>query len=123
MNEQKTEQSETESVYDEIKVEKKVERTDSYFDGKVLELIGYGILSFLITAATLGIASAWAEKLLIAYKIDHTVYNGKRLKFEGTGASLFVQRFKWIFFTIITLGIYSFWIPIKKEQKRSNCPI
>ena len=40
MNEQKTEQSETESVYDEIKVEKKVERTDSYFDGKVLELIG-----------------------------------------------------------------------------------
>lgn len=36
MNEQKTEQSETESVYDEIKVEKKVERTDSYFDGKVL---------------------------------------------------------------------------------------
>lgn len=116
MNEQKTEQSETESVYDEIKVEKKMERTDSYFDGKVLELIGYGILSFLITAATLGIASAWAEKLLIAYKIDHTVYNGKRLKFEGTGASLFVQRFKWIFFTIITLGIYSFWIPIRKEQ-------
>lgn len=116
MNEQKTEQSETESVYDEIKVEKKVERTDSYFDGKVLELIGYGILSFLITAATLGIASAWAEKLLIAYKIDHTIYNGKRLKFEGTGASLFVQKFKWIFFTIITLGIYSFWIPIRKEQ-------
>lgn len=116
MNEQKTEQSETESVYDEIKVEKKVERTDSYFDGKVLELIGYGILSFLITAATLGIASAWAEKLLIAYKIDHTIYNGKRLKFEGTGTSLFVQRFKWIFFTIITLGIYSFWIPIRMEQ-------
>ena len=93
-----------------------MERTDSYFDGKVLELIGYGILSFLITAATLGIASAWAEKLLIAYKIDHTIYNGKRLKFEGTGASLFVQRFKWIFFTIITLGIYSFWIPIRMEQ-------
>ena len=34
MNEQKTERSETEPVYDEIKVEKKVERTDSYLMAK-----------------------------------------------------------------------------------------
>ncbi len=110
------ENQENELQYDEVNTIKKVERTDSYFDGKVLELIGYKILAFIITFATLGIASAWAEKLLIAYTLEHTVYNGKRLKFEGTGASLFVQKFKWIFFTIITLGIYSLWIPIKKEK-------
>ena len=104
------------SQYDEVQVAKKVERTDSFYDGKLLEIIGYSILSYIITIFTLGLASAWAEKLLIAYNVEHTVYNGKRLKFEGTGASLFVQKFKWIFFTIITLGIYSFWIPIKKQK-------
>lgn len=102
--------------YDEVPEQKKVVRTDSYFDGKLLDLIGYRILGFLITLFTLGLASAWAEKFIIAYKIEHTVYNGKRLKFEGTGASLFVQMFKWIFLSIITLGIYSLWIPLKKEN-------
>ncbi len=115
MEEQKNEQI-ADTQYDEIQKVKQAERTDSYFDGKVLEWLGYRILAFIITAVTLGIAHAWAEKLLIAYTIDHTVYNGKRLKFEGTGASLFVQKFKWIFLTIITLGIYGFWVPIKKEQ-------
>ncbi len=116
MEEQKNDSTVNMAQYDEVQTAKKVERTDSYFDGKVLELLGYRILAFIITVATFGIAHAWAEKLLIAYTVEHTVYNGKRLKFEGTGASLFVQKFKWIFFTIITLGIYGFWVPIKKEQ-------
>ena len=114
MNEVKDEVLEPQ--YEEVPEVKKEVRTDSYFDGKLLELIGYRILGFLITIFTLGIASAWAEKFIIAYKIEHTVYNGKRLKFEGTGASLFVQRFKWVFLSIITLGIYSLWIPLKKEN-------
>ena len=121
MEEQKNEQTAVnvkaeEIQYDEVQKAEQVERTDSYFDGKVLELLGYRILAFIITVVTFGIAHAWAEKLLIAYTIDHTVYNGKRLKFEGTGASLFVQKFKWLFLTIITLGIYGFWIPVRKEQ-------
>ena len=121
MEEQENEQTTVkvkaeETQYDEVEKAEQVERTDSYFDGKVLELLGYRILAFIITVVTFGIAHAWAEKLLIAYTIDHTVYNGKRLKFEGTGASLFVQKFKWLFLTIITLGIYGFWIPVRKEQ-------
>ena len=87
MEEQKNNQTavevktEDETQYDEIQKVKQVERTDSYFDGKVLEWLGYRILAFIITAVTFGIANAWAEKLLIAYTIDQTVYNGKRLKF------------------------------------------
>lgn len=102
--------------YDEVQMQPKIERTDSFYDGKLLEIIGYRILSFLITLVSFGIASAWGEKLLIAYDVEHTVYNGKRLKFNGTGASLFVQKFKWIFFSIITLGIYALWIPVKKQK-------
>lgn len=82
----------------------------------MIELIGYRILGGIITLISLGLAYAWAQKLIINYKIEHTVYNGKRLKFEGTGASLFVEMFKWIFFSIITFGIYLWWVPLKKEK-------
>lgn len=54
--------------------------------------------------------------MLYSYQIKHTVYNGKRLKFEGTGGDLFVNMFKWFFFSIITFGIYLLFIPIKKTK-------
>lgn len=42
-------------TYEEVKTVKKEVRTDSYFDGSLLELIGWRILVFLITVVTLGI--------------------------------------------------------------------
>lgn len=102
--------------YQEVEVGKKQVRTDSYFDGGLLELIGWRILSFLIKAVTLGIGAPWADCMLYSYQFKHTVYNGKRLKFEGTGGDLFVNRFIWIFLTIITLGIYGFFVPVKKTK-------
>lgn len=117
-NNQQDEKESTEPKYEEVEI-KKIEnpiRTDSYFDGKLLELFGWTILKNLITIVTLGIASPWAECMMLQFEIEHTVLNGKRLKFKGTGGSLFVERFKWVFLTIITLGIYSFWIPVKKTK-------
>lgn len=103
-------------VYQEVEPIKKQVRTDSYFDGSLIELIGWKILSFLITIVTLGIASPWGKCMLYSYQIKHTVYNGKRLKFEGTGGDLFVNKFKWLLLTIITFGIYALFIPIKKTK-------
>ena len=108
-----------EKGFEEVqKVEKKKKevRTDSYFDGGVLELIGWRLLAGLISIITLGIGIPWAQCMLYSWRLKHTVYNGKRLKFEGTGGDLFVQMFKWIFFTIITLGIYLFFVPVKKAK-------
>ena len=102
--------------FQEVEIEKKPIRTDSYFDGGLLELIGWRILAFLITAVTLGIAYPWAQCMLYSWQFKHTVYNGKRLKFEGTGGELFVNIFKWIFFSIITLGIYILVIPVRKTR-------
>ena len=107
--------------FEEVKVTnnetaKKQVRTDSYFDGGLLELIGWRILAFLIIGITFGIATPWAKCMLYSYQFKHTVYNGKRLKFEGTGGDLFVNYFKWVFFTIITLGIYLLFVPIKKTK-------
>lgn len=103
-------------IYQEVEPPKKVVRTDSYFDGGLLELIGWRILAALITGVTFGIAYPWAKCMLYSWQIKHTVFNGKRLKFEGTGGELFVNMFKWFFFTIITLGIYAFIIPVRKAR-------
>jgi len=103
-------------VYQEVEPRKKEVRIDSYFDGSLIELIGWRLLAFLITIVTLGIAGPWGSCMLYSYQIKHTVYNGKRLKFEGTGGDLFVNKFKWVLLTIITLGIYALFIPIKKTK-------
>lgn len=103
-------------MYQEVEPIKKEVRTDSYFDGGLIELIGWKLLSFLITIVTLGIGAPWGACMIYSYEINHTVYNGKRLKFEGTGGDLFVNIFKWVLLSIITLGIYTLFIPIRKTK-------
>lgn len=117
-NQFKNEIVNNENNFEEVLVfhEPKALRTDSYFDGSLLELIGWRVLTFLVSVITLGIGSTWAECMLYSYEINHTVYNGKRLKFEGDGGDLFVNQFKWSFFSIITFGIYLLFVPIKKAN-------
>ena len=103
-------------TYQEVESIKKEIRTDSYFDGSLIELIGWKLLSFLITIISFGIAAPWGACMIYSYQINHTVYNGKRLKFEGTGGDLFVNIFKWALLSIITLGIYTLFIPIRKTK-------
>ncbi|MCS4484987.1 YjgN family protein [Gleimia sp. 6138-11-ORH1] len=88
----------------------------SYFDGGLLQLIGWRILGFLITILTLGIAFPWAFCMIYSWEASHTVINGRRLRFNGTGGQLFGNWIKWLLLTIITLGIYSFWVEIKIRQ-------
>lgn len=91
-------------------------RSNSYFDGGVLALIGWRILAFLVTVLTLGLGAPWAKCMLYSYQVKHTVYSGKRLKFVGTGGSLFLNTLKWILLSIITLGIYSLVVPVRKAR-------
>jgi uncharacterized membrane protein YjgN (DUF898 family) len=85
----------------------------SYFDGGLLQLIGWEILGGLVTILTLGICYPWAICMIYRWETKHTVINGRRLKFNGTAAQLFGNWIKWLLLTIITLGIYSFWLNIK----------
>lgn len=93
---------------------------NSEFDGGVLELIGINIVAFLISALTLGIATPWAVTLKHSWIKKHTIINGRRLKFTGTGGSLFFNYIKWWFLTVITLGIYGFWLEIKMEEWKAE---
>lgn len=93
-----------------------LENKVSYFDGGLLEYIFYTILGGVITAITFGICFPWALCLIYKWKINHTVVEGKRLQFHGTAIGLFGNWIKWLFFLIITFGIYGFWLHIKLEQ-------
>lgn len=93
-----------------------MEESKSYFDGGLLQLIGWSILGCLVTACTLGICYPWAFTMLYNWETKHTVIDGKRLKFDGTALQLFGSWIKWFLLTIITIGIYGFWLPIKLRQ-------
>lgn len=88
----------------------------SYFDGGLLGLLGWNILGFLITVLTLGIMYPFAVVLVVRWRVEHTVINGKRLCFDGTVMQLFGNWIKWLLLIIVTLGIYGFWVGIAMKK-------
>ena len=89
---------------------------NSKFDGGLLQLLGWRILGFLVTALTAGICYPWALCMVYGWKINHTIIEGKRLKFNGKAIGLFGNWIKWLLLCIITLGIYSLWLGIALEK-------
>ncbi len=86
---------------------------ESKFTGGLLGLIGISILQGVICAFTLGIGIPWAVCIKQSWIAKHTIIEGKQLTFDGNGAQLFGNYIKWLVVTVITFGIYSFWIVIK----------
>jgi len=97
-------------------MDNQIETTESKFDGGLLSFIGWTLLGWAVTVLTLGICFPWAVCMIYGWKINHTVINGKRLKFTGTAIGLFFNWIKWWLLCIITLGIYSFWLFIALEK-------
>jgi len=92
------------------------ENKESYYDGKLYQLVGWTILGFFVTLFTLGICLPWAYCMIYRMEASHTVIGGRRLVFNGTAVSLFGNWIKWLLLSIITLGIYSLWVVIKLKQ-------
>lgn len=88
----------------------------SYFDGTTLQLIGYRLLTGLLTGITLGIAFPWAYCMLLRWEIKHTVINGRRLRFVGRGLPLLGRYLLWAFLSVLTLGIYSLWFGLNLKK-------
>lgn len=93
---------------------------ESYFDGGLLQLIGWSILGAIITICTLGICYPWAVCMIYRWEAEHTVIDGKRLKFEGTALGLFGLWIKWFLLCIITFGIYGFWLGISLKKWKTK---
>lgn len=88
----------------------------SYFDGGLLQLVGYSILGVLVTLCTLGVCFPWAYTMIYGWRAKHTVIEGKRLAFNGTAVQLFGLWIKWLLLGIVTLGIYFLWVSISLEK-------
>ncbi|MCL1949228.1 MAG: YjgN family protein [Turicibacter sp.] len=83
-------------------------------------MIGWQILGALVIGFTAGIATPWAICMVYGWKINHTVVEGKRLKFTGSAVGLFGNWIKWFLLTLITLGIYGFWLNIALEKWKAE---
>ena len=89
---------------------------ESKFTGRLIGLIGITILEILISALTFGLGTPWAVCIKERWLADHTIIDGRQVVFDGTGFQLFGTYIKWLLHTIITLGIYAFWLTIKMKQ-------
>ena len=54
------------------------------------------------------------------WEVKHTVIDGRRLYFDGTALQLFGNWIKWLLLTIITLGIFSFWLAIALRKWKTK---
>ncbi len=89
---------------------------ESKFTGGLLGLIGINIAQALIIGLTFGIAAPWAVCMKERWIARHTLLDGKQLRFDGKGSQLFGNYIKWFLLTLITCGIYGFWLDIKMKQ-------
>jgi uncharacterized membrane protein YjgN (DUF898 family) len=89
----------------------------SVFDGSVLGNFGTNLAAALLSIITLGIGVPWAVAYRQRWLMSHTIIEGKRLKFDGTGAQLFGKYIIWFLLSIITIGIYAtFFLPVRMQQ-------
>lgn len=90
--------------------------SNSYFDGRLSQLVLYRVAGILVTTFTLGICFPWAFCMIYRWEAKHTVVDGRRLYFDGTATQLFGMWIKWLLLSLITCGIYTFWLDIKVRQ-------
>ncbi len=74
-------------------------------------------LALVVVGAILcGIGFCWFCIIGLKYDIKHRVVCGYRMKLKASTWNLFWNCVKWTFLTVITLGIYALWIPVKVKK-------
>lgn len=91
------------------------EDNNSYFDGNIWGFIGTNILAGLVVIVPF-VGFAWSIIIRTKWEMRHTVTDSRRLIFVGTVGSLFLKYLLWGFLTVITFGIFSFFIPVKQMR-------
>lgn len=83
------------------------------FDGWLLQEIGWFLLGALLTIITLGICFPVAYCWILKWNYKHTLYDGKRLSFDGKASQLIGKWICWLLLCIPTVGIFALFIPKK----------
>ena len=77
-------------------------------------LLVLGILLAIVFALfIMEFGTSWAICVWKRWMAKHTRIDGRQIVFDGKAIQLFGCSIKWGFFTIITFGIYSWWVPLK----------
>ena len=83
------------------------------FDGGVLGNLWRNLVGGLLVVLSLGLAIPYVLCMKERWAARHRIYDGRRLSFDGKAMGLFRQFIKWWLLSIVTLGIYAWWIPNK----------
>ena len=89
---------------------------NTYFDGKMIQRLGWSLLGALVSLVTLGICFPIAYCWLESWRLKHTVINGYRHRLTVGGGKLIGRWILWELLTIVTLGIFGLWVPVKVEK-------
>ena len=76
-----------------------------------------GPLYLLIVAVAIIVAVGlfglcWAAVIYVKFNAKYSVVDGQNLKVKGNALGLYLNTLKWVLLTIVTLGLYLFWIPV-----------
>ena len=88
----------------------------SKFTGSMLGLIGINLVGALFCILSLFIALPWAVCMKQRWLAQNTIIDGKQLNFVGDGGALFGKYIVWLILTVVTFGIYGFWLRIKMRR-------
>ncbi len=88
----------------------------SMFTGSIWGLLGITLLQYLIIIASLGIATTWAICVYQRWVTKHTIVDGHTLRFDGDGSSIFWRFLVWALLTLVTAGIYGWWMAINLKR-------
>lgn len=80
------------------------------FDGGAGTYLGTAMLALLVTVFTLGICYPFGLVLRERWRAKHSYIEGRQLVFNGSAWGLFGLWWKWLILSIITIGIYLFWV-------------
>jgi uncharacterized membrane protein YjgN (DUF898 family) len=80
------------------------------FDGGAATYVGTSMLAVLITVCTFGVCYPFALVLRERWRAKHSYIDGYPLVFTGSATGLFGNWLKWLCLSVITFGIYLFWV-------------
>lgn len=67
----------------------------------------------LVSACTAFIAFPWMVVWVVGYVCNNTTVDGNKIEYTCTGGKMLIENIKIMLLTVVTFGIYSFWVPAR----------
>lgn len=83
----------------------------STFDGWLGQEVLLLVAGLAVSVCTLFIGVPFAMSWMARWRCNHTVLDGKRLRFDGKAVQLLGRYVVWLLLSVVTLSIYAWFIP------------